>query len=73
MPPRKNDKPEEAEFSERDRQALDHARDELEEHEHRQWLWALLGRGAKWLLALIAGITVVADAVLRLIKAWGPP
>ena len=72
MPP-KNNKPEEAQFSESDRAALDHARQELEEERHRAWLWQSLGRVSKWALAAIAGVTVVVDAIVRLIKAWGPP
>jgi hypothetical protein len=59
----------EPEFTESDRAALEHAREELEEHQHRAWLWASLGRVAKWSLAVIAGVTVVTDAVIRLWKS----
>jgi hypothetical protein len=69
--PPKNNKAEEPEFSESDRAALDHAREELEESRHRAWLWASLGRISKWTLAVIAGVTVVADTVIRILKAWG--
>lgn len=71
MPPK--NKPGEPEFSESDRAALQHAREELQESQHRAWLWQSLGRVSKWTLAVIAGITVVADALIRLIKAWGTP
>jgi hypothetical protein len=57
-------------WTDSDRAALEHAREELREHNHRQWLWASLGRIAKWALAAVAGTTVVADAVLRLLSAW---
>lgn len=57
-------------WTDSDRAALDHAREELKEHEHRAWLWASLGRATKWLLATVAGTTVVADAVWRLVKAF---
>ena len=60
-------------WTDSDRAALEHAREKLQEQQHRAWLWASLGRIAKWTLAVIAGTTVVADAVLRLIKAWGEP
>jgi len=59
----------EQDFSESDRAALEHAREELQEHQHRAWLWASLGRVAKWALAVIAGMTVVTDAVVRLWKS----
>ena len=72
MPP-KNNKAEEPQFSESDRAALDHARAELDEHRHRAWLWSSLGRISKWTLAVIAGVTVVADTVWRLVKAGGSP
>lgn len=73
MPPVKKNKAEEPEISESDRAALEHARSDLEEHRHRAWLWGTLGRIAKWGLAVIAGVTVVADAALRIIKAMGTP
>ncbi len=57
-------------WTDSDRAALEHAREELREHEHRQWLWSSLTRIAKWALAVVAGTTVVADAVLRLLMAW---
>ena len=72
MPPKK-DKAEEPQFSESDRAALEHAREELQEAQHKAWLWQSLGRISKWTLAVIAGVTVVADALLRLFKAWGQP
>lgn len=62
-PPKKQD------FTDSDRAALDHARKELDLHQHRVWLFAMLGRVAKWTLAAIAGVTVVADAAQRLWKA----
>ena len=62
-------KKQEPEFTESDRAALEHARQELQEHAHRAWLWASLGRIAKWTLAVIAGVTVVTDALVRLWKA----
>lgn len=73
MPPAKKNKAEEPDFSESDRAALEHAREELQEAKHREWLWAWLGRVSKWVLAVIAGVTVVADAVIRLIRAWWSP
>lgn len=73
MPPAKKNKAEEPDFSESDRAALEHAREELQEAKHREWLWASLGRFSKWVLAVIAGVTVVADAVIRLIRAWWSP
>ena len=66
MAPAKKPEPE---FSESDRAALEHARQELQEHEHRAWLWASMGRIAKWALAVIAGVTVITDAAVRLWKA----
>lgn len=67
--PPKNNKAEEPEFSESDRAAIDHAREELEEQKHREWLWSMLGRIVKWTLAAIAAITVVSDAIIRIVKA----
>ena len=72
MSPPKNNKAEDP-FSESDRAALEHAREDLKEYEHRTWLWQSLGRIAKWTLAVIAGITVVTDAALRLLKTMGGP
>ncbi len=69
----KNDKAEEPHFSESDRAALEHAREDLQEAQHRAWLWQSVGRFSKWTLAVIAGVTVVADALLRLFKSWGQP
>jgi hypothetical protein len=57
-----------ATWTDSDRAALDHARAELKEQEHRTWLWASLGRITKWALAAVAGTTVVADAVLRIVN-----
>ena len=73
MPPVKKNKAEEPEFSDSDKAALQHAREELQESQHRAWLWASLGRVSKWTLAVVAGVTVLADAIIRLIKAWGTP
>ena len=58
-----------SQFSESDRAALDHAREQLQEHQHRAWLWASAGRIAKWVLAVIAGVTVVSDALIRIWKS----
>ena len=71
--PPKNNKAEEPEFSESDRAALEHARGELQEAQHRAWLWQSIGRFSKWTLAVIAGVTVVVDSAIRIFKAWGPP
>jgi hypothetical protein len=60
-------------WTDSDREALDHARAELKEQEHRAWLWASLGRIAKWALAVVAGTTVVADAVLRIVNVFKGP
>jgi hypothetical protein len=64
-----NKKPPDSDFTESDRAALQHAREELQEHEHRAWLWASMGRIAKWTLAVIAGVTVLTDAAIRLWKS----
>lgn len=70
MPPKHKD--EAPQFSESDRAALDHARADMEEHQHRAWLWGSIGRIVKWLLACIAFVVVVWDFVLRLMKSLGP-
>lgn len=52
-----------------DKAALEHARAELREKLHREWLWGMFGRVSKWALAVIAGVTVVADAAIRVWRA----
>jgi hypothetical protein len=63
-------KPPDSDFSESDRAALEHARQELQEHQHRAGVWSSLGRVSKWVLAAIAGVTVIADAVVRVWKSF---
>lgn len=60
-------------FTDSDLAALEFARKELQEQQHRAWLWASLGRIAKWGLAVIGGVTVVSDAAVRLWKAFHGP
>ena len=52
--------------------AIDYAHHQYTESQHRKWLWALVLRWTKWLLAVVAGGTILVDAMARIIKYLGP-
>ena len=60
-----------AQRSDEDQAAIDYAQHLYTEKLHRKWLWALIGRWTKWVLAAVAGGTILVDASIRVIKALG--
>jgi hypothetical protein len=60
-------------FTDSDQEALEYARAMLQEQQHRRWLVATAGRIVKWVLAFIAGTTLVSDAAMRIWRAIHGP
>lgn len=52
--------------TESDRAALDYAKSELEESNHRRWLWSLFKRGSAWVLGIVGFFSVVTEGAVKL-------
>lgn len=52
--------------TESDRAALDYAKAEMEERDHRKWLWSLFKRGSAWILGIVGFFSVTIEAMVKL-------
>jgi hypothetical protein len=60
-----------SQLSDTDRAALEYAKTQREEAEHRKWALTTVGKLAKWIAAAVGFGTLVADAGKRLWDAIG--
>jgi hypothetical protein len=59
-----------SQLSDSESAALEYAKQSYDQAQHRKWLWGIVGKGVKWIAAVIGFFMLVADAARSLWKAF---